>query len=91
MNPKLPYRIPNTILLQKIDGESILLDSNSNQFFALNPIGEQIWELLTQSKEPAAILEALQQLYDAPQEVLKNDISTFLNVLVDRGLLIKES
>ena len=84
------YSIPETILLQKIDNESILLDSRNNQFFALNPIGEQIWGYLKQQMEPTAILEELRQIYDAPKEVLEHDISTFLNVLAERGLLIKQ-
>lgn len=55
----------------------------------LNGPAEVIWKCLEEGNEPDAILNTLKAKYDAPEELLRTDLETFLKKLEDLKILEK--
>ncbi len=64
------------------DGEAILLDMNSEEYYSLNDSGRYMWQLLdTLPSIDAALEELVRQVSDVDAETLKRDLSEFVDVL----------
>ena len=70
-----------------LDGEVAILDMRSQTYFGLNPVGAYVWDLLTQPRSSAELLEALGRRYEASTEQLEADLQKLLRELQDRGLV----
>lgn len=70
--------IPETLFLQKIDDEAILLDSNTNQYFSLNDAGCLIWEILEEKKDLKFVRDEIVDIYEIDEKIVENDILNFL-------------
>ncbi len=77
----------DTVYTQKIDGEMVLLDMASENYFGLDSIGSEIWQLLYDGATLRQVQETLLELYDAEPEVLINDFEKFMTKLLDSGLV----
>lgn len=79
--------IPETLLLQKIDEETILLDINTQEYFSLNELGGIIWELLSKKNNLNEIKSELLSSFDIEEKQIENDILNFINALIEKGLI----
>ena len=75
------------VLAQEIDGETVLLDMNSENYFGLNDVGTQAWELLKSGTNLQSLLEHLQSKYEIDTQVLESDIRSLLDALLKAGLI----
>jgi hypothetical protein len=75
------------VLFQELDGEAILLDLASEQYFGLDELGTRIWQLLQQHSRLADVHAALLAEYDVPSEQLQADLLDFIQQLTDSGLV----
>ena len=76
----------------ELDGELVLLNVNTGQYFGLNEIGALIFDKLKTKKPFAALLADLQAEFDVEEDRLKEELSHFLiemkrNDLVDAEVL----
>lgn len=81
------YTIPDTVMLQTIDDESLLLDTTTEEFFSLNEMGCLIWDAMLKHNDLNTIKEEFLDLYDVSSDVLTEDLLAFTQVLEDKGLL----
>jgi hypothetical protein len=79
--------IPPAVLLRELDGESVLLNLDSERYYGLDEVGTQIWKVVTSSGTIVAAYEALAAEYDVAPEVLAADMRSLLKDLVAHGLL----
>lgn len=79
--------IPETLFLQKIDDEAILLDSNTNQYFSLNDAGCLIWEILEEKKDLKFVRDEIVDIYEIDEKIVENDILNFLVEVEKKGLI----
>lgn len=79
--------IPNTVFIQNIGDESILLDTNTQEYFALNEIGKVILELLIETQSLKKTYEKMINVYDIEENLLRNDILNFISSLEEKGLV----
>ena len=82
------YTIPNSVMLQTIDDESLLLDTESEEFFSLNEMGYLMWESMLKHNNLNDIKEEFLSLYNVSPEVLTKDIVEFSQTLEQKGLLL---
>lgn len=68
------------VLFQEINGEFVLLNMESEQYFGLDEIGAQIWEGIVEELSPSAVLKQLEDQYDVESETLEND---YINLIQD--------
>jgi hypothetical protein len=53
--------VPPHVLIRRLDGESVLLNLESERYFGLNATGTRMWELVTSKPCIALALEKLQE------------------------------
>ncbi len=75
------------ILAQETDGELVLLHLDEGTYFALNEVGARIWELCDGSTTVAAITDALDEVYEAPRELIEEDVRALLTDLAADQLI----
>ena len=73
--------------LSKSQDGGILLDLDHGVFFNLNPVGARIVELLQGTSVLSSIVETIVREFDAPEEIVKNDVDDFLARLREQRLL----
>lgn len=78
--------IKKTLIKRVIGSDTILVPVgktvfDSNGLFALNELGDFIWDLLPRVNTEEEICDAVLAEYDVPQEVAQKDIREFLQKL----------
>jgi Coenzyme PQQ synthesis protein D (PqqD) len=79
--------VPAHVLIRHLDGESVLLNLESERYFGLDATGTRMWELVTSQPCIAVALGKLQEEYEVEPEVLQNHLIQLLSGLVENGLL----
>ncbi len=79
--------IPETLFLQKVDDETILLDSNTNEYFSINETGTLIWETLEEKKDLNSVKEEIISNYEVDEKQVEKDILNFIQEVVNKGLI----
>jgi len=79
--------VPENILFRELEGESVILNIDSESYLGLDDVGTRMWAVLTTSDSIQAAFETLQHEYDVEADVLRTDISELLDKLIENGLV----
>ena len=79
--------VPSDVLVQELQGESVLLNLNSGSYFGLDEVGTRMWQALTTTGSIEAAYEALRTEYDVEPELLRRDLEQWIEKLAGHGLL----
>lgn len=77
----------DTVFAQMVDDEMVLLDTASGEYFGLDGTGAVIWQHMGENKSLNAVHATMLDMYDVDAEQLENDIVTFVQKLLDAGLV----
>ena len=83
--------ISNEALSQEVNGETVILDLQSESYFGLDEVGTRIWQLLQEEKDLQKVFDALLQEYDVGAEQLEQDLIELVNKLIEAGLAVTNS
>ena len=86
MNLDQKIKFSDTIFAQEVDGEMVLLDMNSENYFGLDAVGTDIWMFLGEGKTVGETKEALLEMYDVDADLLQRDIEAFIDNLIKNEL-----
>jgi len=75
------------VLVSDAGGESVLLNLKSEQYFGLDEVGTRMWHAVTGSPSLQAAYERLLAEYEVKPDVLRRDLSEWVEKLVEHGLL----
>jgi hypothetical protein len=78
------------VVFAELDGEAVLLDTESGIYFGLDPVGTRIWELLASGAGEAQVLATLHQEYEVAPDRLAADVAAFVDSLTAKGLVSRE-
>jgi hypothetical protein len=81
------YAVPERVLVQEVQGEAVLLNLDSEQYYALDRIGTRVWELLAAGRSAAEIRQELIGTYPAQAGRIAADIDDLIASLLAAGLL----
>ena len=87
MNLNQKIRFAETVFAQEVDGEMVILDMESENYFGLDEVGTAIWQSMQEYESLQEVFEALLEQYDVEAEVLEQDLSNFVDKLVKSGLV----
>ncbi len=87
MNLNSKVTFADTVFAQEVDGEMVLLDMNSENYFGLDAVGTDIWQAMQERETLQEVLEALLEQYEVEEDVLKKDLLTFVEKLQESGLV----
>jgi len=71
----------------EVDGEAVLLDLASGDYFGLNRVATVVWEVLAEPRALDAIAAALTQRYDVDRAKASEDTARMLVRMRERGLV----
>lgn len=72
---------------QVTDGEAVLLNIESGEYFSLNPVGCRIWELCDGTRSAAEIASVLCEEFDVAEDVVTADVKEILDELEKEKLI----
>jgi Coenzyme PQQ synthesis protein D (PqqD) len=75
------------VIAQQVEGQSVLLDVDSGEYFSLNEVGGLVWDLCDGSHSVASMVDAICEQYDVESSVVLNDATELLESLSGAGLI----
>ena len=72
----------------QLDGEVVLLDINTGDYFKIDPVGSRIWELLEEPTTLSSLCKTLTAEFDISAERCRADVTTFIEKLVSLSLVV---
>jgi hypothetical protein len=75
------------VLLNVIDGESVLLNLKSERYFGLDEVGTRMWQVLAESRTIEEARTRLLDEYDVERGQLQRDLDELIEQLVGQGLV----
>ncbi len=95
MPPPLLYNQKITIskqaLTQEVDGEMVILDLESENYFVLDVVGTRIWQLLRENDDLQSVVNVMLAEFDVQADQLETDIEALLTNLDEAGLVSAQS
>ena len=79
--------ISDGVLFQELDGELVLLSTQTGEYFGLNEVGAKMWVLLTSDWSMPNMLKSMLSQYEVTEEKLTGDIERFLGALEEAKLI----
>ena len=79
------------VVSQRVKDQTVLFHLDRGDYFALNAVGAQAWDLLDGKRTVADISAQLSEEYDAPAEVIASDVHSLFENLTKAGLLVGQT
>jgi len=79
--------LSDEVLVQEIEGEAVLLDLKSEQYFGLDAVGVQLWRAIEANPSLEVAHRALLETYDVESEQLAGDLILLVESLARAGLV----
>jgi hypothetical protein len=83
--------VPPDVLVQELQGESVLLNLRSGRYYGLDEVGTRMWAALTASDSLRAAFESLLSEYAVDADRLQGDLLALVENLVGHGLVEVQS
>ena len=80
-------KIPDGVLISKLQEESVILNLDSERYYGLDDVGTRILSVLTTSESIEAAYQTLLQEYDVDGQVLRQDLLELVEKLAKQGII----
>jgi hypothetical protein len=80
-------RVTPDTLHNSLGGETVVMNLVSGEAFALDKVGQRIWELIQEHGDRDAVVEELMEQFKASTMEIGEDVDAFLEKLAAKGLL----
>jgi len=77
------------IIHETIEGEAVMIDLVSGNYYTLGEVGTEIWSLLEQGSSRDEIVAALEERYDGDQATIEESVGAFLDELQHDELILE--
>ena len=81
--------VPDGVLISRLQEESVILNLDSERYYGLDDVGTRFLSVLTTSDSIETAYEQLRGEYDVDPQILRADLLTLIENLIDQGLLIR--
>lgn len=75
------------IISSKMDDEVVMMSIEKGNYYGLNPVAAEIWEMLTAPMTVQAICDRLMDEFDVEQEQCYNEVFVYLGKIEHEGLI----
>ena len=72
MNLDQKVTFAETVFAQEVDGEMVLLDMESENYFGLDEVGTAIWQAMQEKETLKEVLETLLEQYEVEEEIFED-------------------
>ena len=80
-------RIPDDVLISRLQEESVILNLDSERYYGLDDVGTRFLSVLTTSSSIDAAYHLLAEEYDVDREVLREDLEALIQNLLQQGII----
>lgn len=80
-------RVPDDVLISNLQEESVILNLDSERYFGLDDVGTRMLSVLSTSDSLEAAYESLLEEYDVDGQVLRQDLLTLVESLLQKGIV----
>lgn len=84
----IALRVPDHVAYEELDGDVVLLNSQSSTYFRLNRVGSRFWNLLRSGDNGANVLQTLRVEFAVDEATLVSDLEALVEDLIAHGLLV---
>ena len=84
-------RVPDDVLISNLQQESVILNLDRERYYGLDDVGTRFLSVLNTSDSIEAAYNALVEEYDVDEEVLRKDLLTLVENLIEQGIVQKIS
>ena len=82
------YGRRDRVMAQQVEGDSVLLDIDSGEYFSLNEVGGFVWGKCDDSTSVSAIADAICTEFDVDRATALGDVIELLDELAQAGLVV---
>ena len=79
--------VPQNVMFRELEGESVILNIDSESYYGLDDVGTRMWEVLIQSESIQAAFETLIDEYDVQSDRLRDDLAELIEQLAEKALI----
>jgi hypothetical protein len=76
------------VIATQLSGEYVLLHLETGHYYGLDGVGSRVWDMLASGMEIPAICAQVESEFDAPADVIRNDISSLIEALLKAKLAV---
>jgi hypothetical protein len=80
-------KVPEYVLVRHLDGESVLLNLETEKYFGLDRTGTRMWQLATDSPSLEVAYGKLNEEFEVDPQTLRTHFVGLLEQLLENGLL----
>src|SRR5438034_11249446 len=84
---KRRVRVSPSTLSRELQGETVLLQMDTGEYFGLDEIGTRIWQLISEKGDLDEVESAMLEEFEASREVLVTDLQRVVDELAARHLI----
>ncbi|HWV57852.1 MAG TPA: PqqD family protein [Longimicrobiales bacterium] len=85
------YAVSDQVLTAHLDGEAIVLNLDTKQYYQLNSSAARIWSGLERGLDDDALVAELCDIFDVSPEVAAAEIPRMIQRWVELGLVVARS
>jgi hypothetical protein len=71
-----------------MDDEVVMMSIEKGNYYGLNPVAAEIWEMLTAPMTVQAIIDRLMEEFDVEREQCYNEVLVYIGKLENEGLIV---
>ena len=75
------------LLESEIDGEAVMMSIDKGEYYGLDAVGTEIWQLLERPRSFGEICEVLLERFEVDPETCRADVGSFLTGMLGDGML----
>jgi hypothetical protein len=79
--------VPDDVLISQLQDESVILNLDSERYYGLDDVGTRMLSVLSTSNSIESAYELLREEYDVDDEVLRRDLLSLVEKLLNQGLV----
>ena len=87
MNLESKVVLLETVFVQEVDEETILLDITTREYFSLDEIGSMFYHFLEEEQDLKVIVKELAEHFSTNNSTIEKDLLVFLKALQEKGLV----
>lgn len=76
------------IISSKMDDEVVMMSIEKGNYYGLNPVAAEIWEMLAAPMTIQAICDRLMEEFDVEQKKCYNEVLVYVEKLGNEGLIV---
>jgi len=79
--------VASDVLFRLVGNEAVLLNLKTELYLGLDPVGTEMWVVLTNTSSIEAAYDSLLQVFDVHPQRLRQDLNDFIEKLLAQGLI----